>query len=376
MIAIPFRSFAPALVLGAALAVVCAGGVLAQTAPNTLVTNTINLSYNSGGSTPTVTLTDAASVQFRVDRRVDLTVTAQTAGGELIAVPGQAGGLAADQVFLRFQMQNNGNDTQGFIFEVAQSGSIGATGLTYSATVTADPGRWYVLVGPNADGSGAAVYDVSTAPNAGNRAPGESHYLFVIANVPIGAVDGEFDDFVVTATATDASTATPVVQDRTQGLMGVNTVFADAATTSTRTGSPFDPTIDAPLDGRDTDETRLLINAPVITATKSVVVLDELLPGSTFNCATGGAATGAPLAAIPGACVEYTITVTNAASASSAAANITVTDAIPANTTYAGNTAGDFTIGTTGTPVTSVTATLPTLPAGESRAFRIRVTVN
>jgi uncharacterized repeat protein (TIGR01451 family) len=361
------------LALGLTLAASGAGLTWAQTAPNTLVTNTISLSYNSGGTTPTVTVDDAATVEFRVDRKVDLAVTANTAAGQLIVNPGQAGGFGAGQVFLPFQLQNLGNDTQGFVIAVTGGGTIGGgSGLTYSATATTTAGTWYVMVGPNADGSAATVYDVSAAGNAGDLAPGASRYVFVIANVPIGATDGQFDDFTVTATATNAGTATAVTEDRTQGLTGVNTVFADAATNSTRTGNQ----IDAGLNGKDADETRLLVNAPILTATKTAVVLDELLPGSTFNCATGGAATGAPLAAIPGACVEYTITVTNAGSASIAASNIAVTDPIPANTTYAGHTAGAFTVTTTGTPVSSVSATLGTLAAGASQSFRIRVTVD
>lgn len=163
-----------------------------------------------------------------------------------------------------------------------------------------------------------------------------------------------------------------MTEDRSLGLMGVNTVFADAASTSTRTSTQIDPA----LDGRAADETRLVLTAPVMTATKTAVVLDELLPGSTFDCATGGAATGTPLAAIPGACVEYTITVSNDTTATLPAGNITITDPIPADTTYVGHTAGAFTVTTTGTPVSSVTATLGTLAVGASESFRIRVTVD
>jgi len=362
------------LALSAALAAGFAGGAIAQTAPDTEVTNTINLSYNSGGSTPTVTQNNAASVTFNVDRKVDVVVSAQAGGGIVSAVPGVAG------VTLSFRVENQGNDTQGFVIAVADGGTIGvAGGLTYSETATTDPGVYHVVLSPSNDINDAlaSVYDVTAGGNAGDQAAGAEFYVIIVANVPLAATDGQFDDFVVTATATDAGTNTPVAEDRSQPLTGVNTVFADAASVSTRTGDAGNP-LDPAVNGRAADETRLLITAPDIEAGKTVAVLDENLPGSSFDCAAGGAATGSPLAAIPGACVEYTITVTNN-SAATEAGSITITDVIPANTTYAGVTAGDFDTVTFDSGTNTVTANLSTLAAGDpspSASFRIRVSID
>ncbi|MFO7805632.1 MAG: hypothetical protein R6V30_08165 [Paracoccaceae bacterium] len=354
------------LALTTAFVITWSSGASAQTAPNTTITNTIDLTYNSGDGTPDVTVNDAATVTFLVDRKVDLGVTAQAAGGQVTAVQGKEG------VALAVRVDNLGNDTQGFVIDVSGGGTIGGgSGLTYSETATTDAGSYYVVISSDAALGGDTVYNTNTAPNAGDLAPGEEFYVLIVANVPTGASDGQFDDFTVTATATDAGTATAVVEDRTQGLSGVDTVFADAATNSTRqTGVE----IDEGLNGKDADETRLFIAAPTISATKEAVVLDEMLPDSSFVCATGGAATGTDLAAIPGACVEYTITVTNGSTSGTAASNIVITDALPANTTFAGTSTGGFT--SVSNAGTTVTGSLATLAANASASFTIRVTID
>ena len=364
MISNPFKTLA----LSAALAVSAGGAMAQQTAPDTVVTNTIDLSYNSGGASATVNVPEADSVVFNVDRKIDLGVIAQAGGGQVTAVPGDQG------VVLSFEVENRGNDNQGFVIAVGDSGNIDTAGLTYSETATTEPGEYYVMISSDGTVGNGSVYNVNTGPNAGDLDAGDEYYVLIVANVPIGAADGQLDDFVVTATATDAGTADPVTEDRTQPLTGVNTVFADAASISTRTSSEIDPA----TEGRAVDETRILITAPIIVAEKTVIVLDENLPGSTFDCTAGGAATGSPLAAIPGACVEYTISVRNDSSegGGTAAGSIEITDAIPANTTYAGHTANNFTIAENGSPVTSITAALANLPAGDTEEFTIRVTID
>ena len=364
MIPQPFKTLA----YGAALAALLAGGALAQnTAPDTVVTNTIDLSYNSGAGTETVTQNDAASVVFNVDRKIDLGVTAQAGGGQVTAVPGDA------DVVLSFEVENRGNDTQGFVIAVDDGGNIDTNGLAYSAAVTTDPGEYYVLISSDGTIGNGTVYDVTAGGNAGDLAPDGSYFVLIVANVPVGATSAQFDDFTVTATATISGGNTVVTEDRTLGLTGVNTVFADAASNSTRTGNEIDPA----TDGKDADETRLLIQAPVLTATKEAAVVAENIPGEdSYVCADGGPAIATAAAAIPGACVEYTITVTNAAAPAIAASDIEVTDEIPANTTYAGASEGDFDTVTFDSATNTVTATLGTLATDTSASFTIRVTVD
>jgi uncharacterized repeat protein (TIGR01451 family) len=360
--------------IGLAFCALSTSAALAQTAPDTPVINSISLTYNSGAGTPTVTLPTVAahSVEFRVDRKLDLGVSAQASDGLVPAVPGQAA------VTFAYRVENRGNDTQGFVINVTDTGNINvADGLTRSATVTTTPGEFYVLVGPNADGTNGTIYN---SGNAGDLAVGGHYFVVIVANVPITAIDAQFDDFVVRATVTDAGTDTPVTEDRTLGLMGVNRVFADAASNSARTSGQ----IDVAFNGQDADETRVEVRAPVITAQKTVVVLTENLPGSTFNCAAGGAATGSPLAAIPGACVEYTITVENTSPSSTSATNVVINDPLPAQVTFAGLSSITYSGAAAGSASTAsepahnsgtVAATIGTLPAGVTGTFRIRATI-
>ncbi len=91
------------------------------------------------------------------------------------------------------------------------------------------------------------------------------------------------------------------------------------------------PTIDAEFNATATALTRLKVTAPQLSASKSVVVLSEQLPGNTISCADGVENPTANLAPIPGACVEYTIEVTNAADASSSATNVAISDTVSDN---------------------------------------------
>ncbi|MDD7972975.1 hypothetical protein [Roseinatronobacter alkalisoli] len=369
MIPHPFRILA----LSTALAVVFSGGAMAQadpseqTAPGVLIENTIVLSYDGAdGVTIDLPDEDLPTASFTVARKIDLSVTAQASEGEVTVAPGQA------PFSFDFAVRNLGNGAQGFNINVTNLGNLPndqdtLAGLTYSTTVTSDLGTYYVLVNE-------AIYDVTGGTNAGNLDPGDEYTVRIVANIPIIATDGLADFFEVTAIALVAGSNTVVDEIRTNALdsESPNVVFADEATTWSFGGEPGD----AETNGQDADRTNLRVTAPVLTATKTALVLSENLPGSTFNCATGGTATGAPLAAIPGACVEYTITIENTSTSETAAANISITDAIPGNTAYAGHTAGDFTVTTTGAPVTSVTADLATLAAEATASFTIRVLID
>lgn len=362
MIPNPFRTLA----LSTALAVF-AGGALAQTAPGTPVTNTIDLSYNSGGSTPTVELPGAASVVFNVDRKIDVIVTAQAGSGIRNAVPGET-------VTWSYLVRNEGNGTQGFSLANTAEGNSNGTLLSLTRITSTDPlveGQYRVWVSPTNDinHTDAQVYTDGT--NAMNRDAGEEFYVIFEARVAVGATDGQNNVFQVVATVTNAGTAIATPQARNAALNGTSTVWADAA--STGAFAPVGVSFTA-LDGNDGDNTQLLITAPNITATKTVVVLDEMLPGTAFDCVAGGTATASPLAAIPGACLEYTITLTNTSDAT-AAENISITDVLPLETTFAGLSEGGFTTVTESGG--TVTATLTSLAAGGTTAsFTIRVLVD
>jgi uncharacterized repeat protein (TIGR01451 family) len=370
------RSLLTSSVLRAAIFVAFAGAASAQQTPsNTLVTNTIALEYNSGAGTPTVSVAEAASASFRVDRKIDLLVSAQTSSGLRITAPGVA------TVVLPFFVRNLGNDTEGYVLDITKTpGAPSPLGLTFAAAAP-NVGEYALALAQTYD---AGTFDVATAsfhtPGTAafdidpNLPSNEGWYVLIVANVPIGAADEEFDTFTVTALVATAPGGETVRDTETRNAdpMEVSVIFADAASNSTRTGGQ----IDAAFNGKDADETRLQVNAPILSATKTATVVDE--GRSNYNCAnkTGTALVGNPAGFVPGACVEYTITLENTSTSGTAATGIQIDDAIPASTTYFGNTAGDFTLTTTGSPVASVRATLATLPAGEDASFSIRVKID
>ena len=360
--------FAP-IGLAAVLAMGAANTAWAANATEagTVVSNTISLSYDgatNGGTTARIDLPTASlpTETFKVARKIDLTLVADEANQELSVNPAQTAAT------IDFTLTNLGNPNeaaaaQGFNITVAATGTIGdgSAPLTYSATATTDLGKYYVTVGGTVTDVNTVATDVSLASNGTST-------IQIIANIPSGATDGLADIFTVTAVAVDSGAA--VAESRTANLDDLDVVFADAASTSAMAGGTA--ALDAAVNGQAKAETRMLVSAPKLSATKTAVVLDEGLPGSTFSCATGGAATGSPLSPIPGACVEYTITVTNANDATAAATNITITDALPADTTYAGHTANSFTVTeSSGT----ITATLASLAIDASASFKVRVTV-
>ena len=365
--------FAPlGLVAALAMGPASAAWAANATEAGTVVSNTITLSYDGAdnGSGPARIDLPTASrpiETFKVARKIDLTLVADQSGQQLSVNPAQTAATIA------FTLRNLGNPNeggaaQGFNITVAATGTIGdgSTALAYSATATTDLGKYYVTVGGTVTDVNTVATDVSLGSNGTST-------IQIIANIPSGATDGLADVFTVTAVAVDSGTA--VSESRTADLDDLDVVFADAASTSNMTGTST--TLDLAVNGQAKAETRMLVSAPKLSATKTAVVLDEGLrgeglPASTFDCAAGGAEPSSPLAPIPGACVEYTITVTNASDATAAATNITITDALPSQTTYAGNTPNSFTLTQSdGT----VTATLDTLDVNTSASFKVRVTV-
>jgi len=376
------RALGTVLAVGLALGVT--GGAMAQavgTPAGTTVTNALtSLSYNSGVDVVTVDPTTLPSAEFVVDRKIDLTLNST------LAPTAEATPLAGTtQARLVFELTNIGNAPQGFALAVDRV--AGDLGLTLAATATATPaaGEYSILHNTTADLDGATPY---AAGSIGDLGSGEVRYVLIVAHVPADAVDNRFDDFRVRAVATTPGTDDPVVELRQDDLMAQNIIFADAAPVSTLTGDPIDAGIDTARDGGDTDEGRIRVNSPIIAATKSVAVVGEL---ASFACHDINLAPTAPNpneGAIPGACVEYTISVDNTSASATDATAITITDQLPAQLTFrsvsdisyrviADDSAGSGT--TTTQPANAggtVSAVIGRLPAGERATFRIRASIN
>lgn len=331
-----------------AIALFLLGGAAhaAGTEPGTSISSTVSISYSSGGTT--ITQDDAASVEFVVDRKVDFSFQGQDAGGTVLADQG-----AAEQVMV-YRLENEGNDASGYDIDVANTGDIG---LTHDPAGAGEPGTYSVYVGTETEFAPEdALYDHDGTTNIGDLAADAVRFIKIVAHVPGGAPDAASDVFDITATALDAGTNTVTTEVTGQGLQGVDTIFTDPEE-----------------NGSESASESYVIQAPQLSADKTAAVVSENLSGD-FDCGSGAAETGAE-AAVPGACVEYTISVSNADDASTDAVNVIITDELPDGITFAGiaaNTGFDSVNEASGT----VSAELSALPPGSTASIRIRATVN
>lgn len=314
----------------------------AGTQPGTSVSSSVSISYSSGGTT--ITQDDAASVEFVVDRKVDFSFQGQQAGDSVLAEQG------AEEQTMVYRLENEGNDASGYDIDVDASGDIG---LSFDAAGGGAPGTYSVYVGDAPDVAPEdALYDIAGTTSIGDMAADAVRFVKVVAHMPADVSDGATDSFDVTATALDAGTDTVTTEVTGQGLQGVDTIFTDPGE-----------------DGLEVQTERYVLQAPQLSAAQSAEVISENLDND-FDCASDPAESDAE-AAVPGACLEYTITVTNGEEASTDAVNVTVTDELPDGLVYAGTVAnvGFDSISEAGGVITGE---IGALAPGVTASFRIR----
>mgnify|MGYP001627754207 CR=1 FL=1 len=333
----------------AALALMAGTAMAAGSDAGSIISNTFSMSYNSGGET--ITIDDADTAETTVDRKIAYTLVAQTDPLVQSVSPGDS------DVELSFMLTNTGNADTTFDLDIAQTFPTN-NGIELTYDTAGGEGTWHVVVLDPAIGpSSAQVYDPAnlngiTIPQDGQR------ILAVIASIP-DADDLERDDFQFTVRAlNDAGSA--VAQEDRDGN-GVDVVFGDPGQNNIETGTGG-----------------FQVEAPVLSATKIAQVVAET-PDASFNCATGGSA-GNGAAFIPGACIEYQITVQNATTASASATDVYFVDRMPSEVTYVGATI-EITGGTSDAFVVlpgggDVAAEVDQLDPGMSAILRIRATVD
>jgi len=338
-----------ALALGAA-DVVQAAGTLA----GTNISNVATVNYTVGAvAQPALT----ANADFVVDRRIDMTLTPVPVA--LVSVtPGTAGNLIA------FTLTNTSNAALDF-----------STAVANRANGTADP---YGGATPDgfdstnasfADNNNSSAYESGTDTSAivTNLAPDTARLVFVVSSIPGGQASGTVAVVTLTATATELGGAALSQSAGADVAATVQTVFADGAGDT-----------DAVRDAAFSDSSGFLVQGATVTVTKTEAVLSDPINGGTNP------------KHIPGAIVEYTVTVANAAGAALPATSVTLTDAMPANVTFqpdayavgfgirvggvnqsnaADADAGSFGAGT-------VTVTIASLAPGASTVITFRVAVN
>lgn len=263
----------------------------AGTASGTAIVNTATASYLDGGTT----MTKSASTTVVVDNKVNLTVAKNV---DATVIPG-----ATDQV-LAFVVRNDGNTPQRYAMEAVNG-----------AGVVMDNVRIYLDNGPNPgtlDGDDTLYVDASTF---GDVAADGTLAILIVADIPVTATSGQSSEYHLLVTTWDAGSPSAKTDQTTgAGTAGVDVVFADIVGSEAGDGA---------RDGMHSAVGTYSINALLLEIAKSAVISSDPENGATNP------------KAIPGATIVYTITVT--VTGSGTAANVLITDPIPLNSTYTGD---------------------------------------
>lgn len=314
---------AMALLMTTATGALADGSKSVGTMAGTTIENTVSVTFSRGSAEVSTT----ASATFHVDRKIDMIM--DTPHETAVALDLGEGTFTQT---LDFNFTNYSNAEVDFTISVdAPAG--------FSEAAEGDD-TYQVFV------DGALILNDGTITVAANAAPeievrarfapdsDDVTRTFTVTAAPTGA----FDE----ATGRDITLA---------GADNMNTLHLFVAA---------DQTASASVD----------LTSPLLTASKSVAVISD---DADFNCASGEAAGGSQ-AAIPGACIEYTITVNNTGGA--AMRNLSVSDTMPANVTLVGAYSDDefFNVSTNGAEVTAEAT--GSLTSNTSRVLRIRATID
>jgi uncharacterized repeat protein (TIGR01451 family) len=337
-----------ALVVGAAGVARAAGTASGVTISNSA---TVNYSVNAVAQ-PAIT---SAAADFVVDRRIDLTLTAPVTYVDV--TPGTSGNA------IPFTLTNTSNAPLNFALAAANNATD-----PYGGTDNFNPTALTVFVDGNGNGTYQAGTD--TATTVDTLAADASVVVFIVGTIPGGQANNSIAAVTMTATAreTTANGGGAITQDAGADVAAtVQTVFGDGAGDT-----------DAARDAAFSDTGAYRVQTANVSVVKTEAVISDPVNGGTNP------------KHIPGAIVEYTVTVTNAVASAVPATLISISDVLPAAVTFQPNTygagqgiqqdaapltnaadadAGTFAAGT-------VTVTVPSLAPGASTVIVFRVAVN
>jgi uncharacterized repeat protein (TIGR01451 family) len=309
------------------------------------ITNNVSVTYNVGGLAQNA---ETASDSFTVDRRVNVNVN--YIGPATSVSPGQQDAVIA------FDVTNLSNDTVDLALATAlRNGTAGNIGGFQAYRDDGD--------GVFDSGDTLVTFLDEVAEDATVR-------VFVIADIGLGAVNADVFDVTLTANAHTAGAAglgTELVGTSGANTSGVDTVLFDGAGDT-----------DAANDGAFSDTGTYTVSGALITVAKTSRVVSD-----PVNLTTNPKA-------IPGATVEYCITVANASGAATAT-NVDVSDDLPVDVTYdatfgifvdgsatctGGTAGGTFTAGGGTAGADLVEGGLSDVAAGQTRSLYFRVVID
>ena len=318
--------------------------------------NTATVNYNVGTIAQTPIL---ASNTIVVDRRVNLTVV-QLGSVTTSVSPNQA------QAATTFTITNTSNAPIDIGLSAANL--VGGAVPNSAGTDAFDVGAFTYYL-DNGDGVFNSATDtlITFLDEVGVDAA-NAKVVHVVASIPISAANGQIAAISLTGQAKEAGTV---------GTQGVNigaTAGANTAAMDTVLGDGAGSD-DIAGDGRHSARDDYTVAAPTLTVTKLSRVISDPINGTTNP------------KMIPGAVVEYCISVVNSGSLASA---VVITDPLPAQTTRtaanatfgiweggsiaAGVCSGGTNTGTFATP--TVTGNLGTVANGATETVYFQVTIN
>ena len=235
-----------------------------------------------------------ADTAFVVDRLVNYTLTAVDTAA-IVGSPGQ------QKLVTTYLLTNTGNDKEGFQLSGANltGGTVFSGAATNTDTLDVSAITVYYGLDATSPYSAAAVQG-----NLDNLAIDGARRIFILADLPVTATNLAGANVRLTAKAAVAGTAGATLEVATSGAdtAGVDVVMASAVASGT--GS------------LKTADSGYSVQAPTLAVQKSEVVISD-----PVNLAVNPKA-------IPGATVEYTLTVTN--TGATAASGVSFADPVGA----------------------------------------------
>jgi uncharacterized repeat protein (TIGR01451 family) len=281
----------------AALALAAHQATAAGTDPGVSVTNTATVNYSVSG-TPQAAI-NSNTAEFLVDRRVDVSV--DQVGSALTQVtPGQTG------VFVEFIVTNLSNGLLDFNLAFAQLTSADGD-VRGAGTTDTDDDMTNVTIAVSSASDGVGTPGAGPDPVLGgptlinDLAEDDSIRVRLYAETPAALANLDIANLRLDATAADPATGTNLVASVTWTPGSIDNVFADTDNDG----------IESQADGFQAVSASLAVNKA------QAVISDPLSSGF----------------AIPGARVEYTITLDNSAG-TVPATDIVITDDVDTDVTF------------------------------------------
>jgi uncharacterized repeat protein (TIGR01451 family) len=271
----------------------------------TNVSNTASLSYEVNG---TGIAKDSNTVVFKVDRKVIFSVTDNQTGADPVPV------LAGDVATTIFTVQNDSNAPISYALPVPEAGT------EYSYLSPADGTTVITITSATLANSPDLIIPLEVGnPVAGQD--GDTIEITVAITVPGSAVDGTTVTSSLALTAVEPADNADISNGTGTGT-GVTAGDAIVATLDTVTwDQAVIQTVTLPglLDGTTIELTStqaFIVEAAAITLAKSVRIVSDPINDTTNP------------KAIPGAIVEYTLTITNSGQVDATGVNLS--DEVPA----------------------------------------------